>query len=648
MVDTRWLDQEAQITNERLLPRIEPLLAQDPDYALFCTRLATHLPALLDHLLTLYGHRYDFFYHLEQMMITAARMFAARPKDLRELDARREADPLWFKHERMAGGVIYVDLFAGNLDGVRQHIPYFKELGLTYLHLMPLFDAPQNSDGGYAVSDYRRVHPALGTMEQLRNLGTELRANGISLVLDFVFNHTSDEHEWAQRALKGETRYQNFYYLFPDRTEPDSYEFDERGYRRLREIFPEQAPGSFTYRRDMKRWVWTTFNTFQWDLNYSNPDVFNAMLGEMLYLANVGAEVLRLDAVAFIWKRKGTGCENLPEVHRVIRAFNTMVRIAAPAMLFKSEAIVHPDDVASYIAWEECPISYNPTFMALIWEALATREVKLLRHSMSKRFGIPHDCAWINYVRVHDDIGWSFANEDAAEVGMEGFSHRQFLNEFYTGHFPGSFATGLPFNFNPETRDMRISGTCASLAGLEQGVNRQNDLLTEHALRRIILIHSLIIAAGGIPLIYIGDEIATLNDYSYEKDPTKANDSRWVHRPRFDWERARGRKNTTTPQGRVFQALKRLITIRQQNPVFADGHTLFFDTMNPHVLGIVRSRQMLVLANFSETPQEVRRSVIQAYWKIPAQIIDLYSGNPVELSGALALEPYQFVWLVGS
>jgi amylosucrase len=642
MQNSQWIDREAQRTLARLLPRIEHLFIDSSDYAVFANRLQKHFPRAFGYLHAIYGEQYDFFYHLEQILLTAAQMFIERPADLRALDERREADPLWFKRETMAGGVCYVDLFAGDLEGIRERIPYFKELGLTYLHLMPLFKVPaENSDGGYAISDYRQVNPALGTMAQLAVLAHELRANGISLVLDFVFNHTSDEHEWALRALAGEEQYQRYYYIFPDRALPDQYE------QHLREIFPEQAPGSFTYHRELDGWVWTTFNRFQWDLNYSNPEVFNAMLGEMLFLANQGAEILRLDAVAFIWKRLGTPCENLPEVHWIIRAFNALAQIVAPAMLFKSEAIVHPDDVASYIDWEECPISYNPTFMALIWEALATREVKLLRHSMSKRYDLPERCAWVNYVRVHDDIGWSFADEDAAEMGIKGFDHRQFLNQFYTGRFPGSFATGVGFNFNPVTRDMRICGTCASLAGVEQGLTMDDTLYTEHALRRITMIHSVIIAAGGIPLLYLGDEIATLNDYSYEQDPARADDQRWVHRPRFDWERAALRHDTDTIVGQVFSAIRHMINVRKQTPALADERTLFLDTHNPHVLGFVRNHQVLALANFSEHSQPLRRDVLAAYWNIPDKLADLLTGESFDLSAMFTLEPYQSVWLAG-
>jgi glycosidase len=462
-------------------------------------------------------------------------------------------------------------------------------------------------------------------VDQLKNLSRELRANGISLVLDFVFNHTSDEHEWALRALAGDEDYQNFYYLFEDRRQPDLYE------RHLREIFPDQAPGNFTFRPEIQKWVWTTFNTFQWDLNYANPAVFTAMLDEMLTIANMGAEVLRLDAVAFIWKQLGTSCESLPQVHLIIQAYNALVRIAAPAMIFKSEAIVHPSDIASYVHPEESPLSYNPTMMALLWESLATRKITLLRRSMNHWFDLPEGCSWVNYVRCHDDIGWSFADEDAAEVGINGFDHRQFLNAFYTGEFPGSYARGVPFNYNPITKDMRISGMGASLAGLEM------DDARDMALRRIELIHSIIISAGGIPLIYLGDEIATLNDTSYRDNPFKADDSRWIHRPAFDWVRAERRHDVQTNEGRIFQTIQRLIQLRQQNPALANGTTEFFDTGNEHVLGYVRNGQMLMLANFSETEQPLR-------WTMHPTT-DLISGSTFGGVGHVTLQPYQFIWL---
>ena len=638
--DSLWFDEHAALTLKRLSPRIAPLISDAAERAVFEARLQEHFPRAFSLLYWLYGDRYDFFYHLEQTLTAAAEMYAARPPDLKALDREREADPLWFQSEQMVGGVCYVDLFAGNLKGLRARIPYFAELGLTYLHLMPLFRSPAGSnDGGYAVSSYREVDPTLGTMDELAALSAELRAHGISLVLDFVFNHTSDEHAWAQRARAGDPEYQRYYHMFDSRALPDQYE------RTLREIFPEQAPGNFTYRAEIDKWVWTTFHQYQWDLNYSNPAVFNAMFEEMLFLANQGAEVLRLDAVAFIWKQMGTSCENLPQVHWIIQAFNALMKIAAPAMVFKSEAIVHPDDVASYISWGECPISYNPTMMALLWESLATRQVRLLQRSMSKRFALPDDCAWINYVRCHDDIGWTFADEDAAELWIDGFDHRQFLNAFYTGQFEGSFARGLPFNYNPRTGDMRISGTTASLAGLEQALERKNELHKEHALRRIELIHSVILSAGGIPLIYLGDEIATLNDYSYRDDPGKADDSRWVHRPRFDWERAANRRDSSTLEGTIFQALVHLIRLRKGTPALANGRTDFFDTGNVHVLSYVRKGELLVLANFSEFRQTVTPEVIHAHW--PAQkAVDLVSGRPYSPDEGITLNPYRYVWLV--
>jgi amylosucrase len=648
MPNTDWQNQQTARSLERLLPRLDARFAAqvDPaDWAAFKARLERHFPALFKLLLHLYGSHYDFFYHLEEILASAAAAWLARPARLKDLDAQREADPGWFQSQQMLGGVCYVDLFAGNLEGVRAKIPYFQELGLTYLHLMPLFACPEgDNDGGYAVSSYRKVKPALGTMAQLAALADELRAAGISLVVDFVFNHTSNEHDWARQALAGDAEYQDYYFMFPDRAMPDAYETT------LREIFPDVRPGNFTYRPEVNRWVWTTFYSFQWDLNYSNPVVFRRMGEEMLFLANQGVEILRLDAVAFIWKQLGTACENLPEAHMIIQAYNALARIAAPSLHFKSEAIVHPDEVARYIAPTECQLSYNPLLMALLWETLATREVKLLHASLRDRFKISPDCAWVNYVRCHDDIGWTFDDADAAGVGIDGYHHRRFLNAFYTGRFAGSFARGLPFQENPKTGDARISGTAASLAGLEQALRQQNPLEIDYAVQRILLIHSVILSIGGIPLLYLGDETAMLNDYSYGNDPAKAGDSRWVHRPFADWQRMEHRHDGNTVEGRVFQGLRRLISLRQQQVAFAGHETTIIDTGNPHVLGYVRQQagqRVVALASFSEHPHTIAASLLRIHG-LGYRFQDLVSNRAVALEEELHLDPYQFVWLAAA
>lgn len=639
MTHENWLKQQAQLTINRLMPRCDDLLKQVDDGAIFKARLNKEFPRLFGLLHHLYGNQYDFFYHLEQILVQATMMFVHRPQELRLLDREREANPTWFQSEKMLGAVCYVDLFAGELSKMHDRIPYFKKLGITYLHLMPLFDVPEtNNDGGYAISDYRTVRADIGTMQQLAGLSAELRREGISLVLDFVFNHTSDEHSWAQKALAGDKQFQDYYYIFPDRTTPDNYE------RTLREIFPEQAPGNFTYQADIDSWVWTSFYNFQWDLNYKNPEVFNAMAGEMLFLANQGVEVLRFDALAFIWKEMGTSCESLPEAHMVIQAYNALIKIVAPAMTFKSEAIVHPDDVASYISWEECPLSYNPTLMALLWEALATRKVSLLQTSMAKRYALPEQCAWVNYVRVHDDIGWTFADEEAWEIGINGYEHRRFLNQFYIGNFEGSFAIGEPFGYNEKTGDMRISGTASSLVGIEQAVQRDDTLLLEMAIKRLLLIHSVILSTGGIPLIYLGDEIAQFNNYEWRTDPEKKEDSRWTHRQPHDWNATEHRDDTSTVQGKVYQGLLRLITTRKNTPAFGEGSSTFFSTHNEHVLGYIRNKSVMILANFSETEQTVSRTVLKAYADFGDNIYDLLNDTTVTPERDIILAPYQFIW----
>jgi amylosucrase len=614
----------------------------ETDESAFFARLDTQIEPIFAALYGLYGDQYDFFYHLEAILTAAAEAYIARPADLKALDISREAQPNWFQSEVMVGGVAYVDLFAGDLAGIRASLPYFQELGLTYLHLMPLFKAPvKNNDGGYAVSSFREVNPNLGTMRELAELTRVFRENGISLVLDFVFNHTSDEHEWAKRAQTGDPEYQAYYLMYDDRVLPDQYE------PLLREIFPDQAPGSFTYRHDLNKWVWTTFYRFQWDLNYRNPALFCAMLREMLFLANQGVEILRLDAVPFVWKELGTTCENLPQAHTLIQAYNALVKTAAPALTFKSEAIVHPRDVRSYISADECPISYNPIMMVSLWEALATRDVRFMTHTLKKQFPLPEGAAWVNYIRSHDDIGWGFADEDAAELGMNGFDHRYFLNMFYTGRFPGSFATGLPFNFNPKTQDMRIAGTAASLAGLEQAYKQADAGLREHAIRRLIMLYTIVLSAGGIPLIYLGDELGTVNDYGFRINPDKAADNRWVHRPYNDAERMGKRRDLTTIEGRIFQTLRERIFIRKRTPTLRDGTTAFFDTGSRHVFGFTRHRQIMVLANFHDFAQtlDLKPLVARELYAPVTRLIDLLTGDDHKPDGSLTLEPYQIVWL---
>jgi amylosucrase len=393
--------------------------------------------------------------------------------------------------------------------------------------------------------------------------------------------------------------------------------------------------------------VWTTFNDFQWDLNYSNPAVFNSMAQEMLFLANQGAEVLRLDAVAFAWKKLGTTSESLPEVHLLVQAFNSLARLAAPALIFKSEAIVHPQEVNSYIHPGECQTSYNPLLMALLWESLATRKVALLNRSLQTYFNLPAGCTWVNYVRSHDDIGWTFSDEDAGALGINGYDHRRFLNAFYTGRFEGSFARGLPFQENPRTGDARISGTCASLAGLEQAIYEGEPDLAQLAIGRILLIHSIILSIGGIPLLYLGDEVGTLNDYNYRNHPAKAGDSRWVHRPASDWEQVALREDRDTYAGQIFQQLQALIRLRQKTAAFAGGETQFINTENPHVFAYTRHHQgerVLVLANFSEHSQRVGANLLRTQG-LSYHFEALVTGESVSLGEDVVLGGYQFLWL---
>jgi len=605
-------------------------------------RLEEHWLRLFTLLHRLYGGHYDFFYYLENILLTAVDCWLNRPDELYDLDLRRENDPAWYLSNRMVGGSLYVDLFSGDLEKLREHIDYFRRLGLTYVHLMPLYASrPGNSDGGYAISDYRSVDPQLGTIEDLRALASDFRKAGISLVLDFVFNHTSDDHEWAIRAQEGEREYLDYYHIYPDRTVPDQYE------QHLREIFPTIRRGNFIWHEGMQRWVWTTFNSFQWDLRYANPEVFRAMVSEMLFLANTGVEILRLDAVAFCWKQMGTNCENLPEAHLLIQAYNAVCRIAAPGLIFKSEAIVHPDEVARYIGREECQISYNPTLMALLWESAATRETKLLKQSLRHRHQLTPGTAWVNYLRGHDDIGWSFDNDDAWAAGINPEDHRKFLNRFYTGSFKGSFAYGVPFQHNADTGDMRISGTMASLAGLEQAVRAGDKQLTEMAVRRIQMLYGVLCSIGGIPLIFLGEELGLFNDYDYVEDLEKADDSRWIHRPKMDWALLDELKKRRTPQARIFRHMQTIFALRDELPALVGNQMRLLPPENDHVLDFLRwhdASVLVVLANFADSPQPLSLRSLRAEG-LSHFLKDRLTGKEVSTRKEIVLEPYELLWL---
>ena len=607
------------------------LSLDDPQAHAFATRFDAQFPRLFDLFTTLYGEHEQCLDHLAGLVVLALTSWQARADDLKALDHDREAQPDWFQSNQMLGAFCYVDRYAGDLAGLKQHVPYLNELGITYLHLMPLFDCPkENSDGGYAVSSYREVRSDLGSMADLRALATELRQSGISLVVDFVFNHTSNEHIWAQKAAAGDPEYSDYYWIFDDRRMPDAFE------RTVREVFPDDHPGAFIQMED-GRWIWSTFHSFQWDLNYSNPAVFCAMAGEMLALANQGVDLIRMDAVAFIWKRLGTTCESQPEAHLLLRAFNAVCRMAAPSLLFKSEAIVHPDEVVSYIDPEECPISYNPLLMALSWEALATRNVELIDQAITRRQPIDPNCAWVNYVRSHDDIGWTFADEDAAELDILGFDHRLFLNTFYTNNFEGSFARGVPFQFNPKTGDCRVCGTTASLTGVEAG--------DEGGIDRMLLLYGIAFSAGGIPLLSLGDEVGQLNDHSYKDTPGRAKDQRWVGRPMRPDALYDQRHDPSTTAGKIFAGMKQLIDARRAAPGLAGNAIQSFATENKHVLGYLRSAQgqdVCVLANFSDVPQDVPAD---QFLMTAPRMTDLITGESFHVRTGVTLAAHQILWL---
>jgi amylosucrase len=565
---------------------------------------ALRLDRYWDDLASAVGEVYADDDLLARLVRAAATAYAERPDDLHALDERRLLTPDWLQHPRMFGYACYADRFAGDLPGVAKHLDHLEELGVTYLHLMPLLQPREgDNDGGYAVQDYRAVRADLGTTEDLRDLATTLRERGISLVVDLVLNHVAREHEWAERARAGDAAYRDYFHVFDDRTMPDAYE------RTLPEVFPDFAPGNFTHDEALDGWVWTTFNEFQWDLDWSNPAVLAEFAEIILWLANLGVEVFRLDAIAFLWKRLGTTCQNQPEVHAITQALHALTRIAAPAVAFKAEAIVGPRDLVQYLgtgahAGRVSDLAYHNSLMVQLWSMLATGNTVLARHAFAALPATPSTGTWITYVRCHDDIGWAIDDSDAYAAGVTGPGHRAFLSDFYSGDFPGSFADGLVFQANPATGDKRISGTAASLAGLSTATTPD---ARDRALARLFLVHAVAAGWGGVPVIWSGDELGQPNDPDWAAEPGHEDDNRWAHRPRLDWS------PRSDVSSRVFDGLAHVARVRASLPqLHASARVSVVPDTDEAVLAVVRdhaSGPFVGLYNVSATrrPFELHR-----------------------------------------
>jgi amylosucrase len=623
----------------------------DVEGAAVAARLEAHHPDLVGPLRTLYAPSDPAALDrlVTRLVDLAVASAVGRALPLRVLDRAREVDPGWFQRERMVGYVAYADRFAGDLTGVRQRLDYLAELGVTYLHLMPLLASRDgDDDGGYAVVDYGAVDPRLGTMADLDGLAADLHERRMALCIDLVLNHTAAEHPWARAATAGDPAYHAFYRIFPDRSWPDRYE------RTLPEVFPDQAPGSFTHVEGVG-WVWTTFNTFQWDLDWSNPDVFEAMLGTVLDLADRGVDVLRLDAAPFLWKREGTDCQNQPEVHLVLQAMRALLAVAAPGVLVKAEAIVSPQHLVQYLGGHdrfrpECDLAYHNQLMVMLWSSLATRDATLARHALSAMRPAPPTTAWVTYLRCHDDIGWAVSDEDARAVGLDPAAHRHFLSDFYSGAHDGSFARGAVFQANPRTGDRRVSGTAAALCGLDAARDSGDEEQVEVAIRRLLTLYSVVYSFGGIPLLYMGDELGLANDPAWAADPAQAGDNRWMHRPVMDWAAADRRHDPAGVEGRVFAGIQRLARTRAGLLALRSGTSPeLLDVGDRQVLAYrrrhARSGPLVALASFSDDPVEVDRGRLA---DLPPDAAPVVATQGSELTTyALRLPAWGHAWLAG-
>lgn len=556
--------------------------------------------------------------------------YQERNADLKKLDRSRVKNPDWYKQNDLLGMMMYTNAFAGTLKGVKEKLPYVKSCGVSYLHFMPLLESPKGrDDGGYAVADFRKVKPELGTMEDLEDLTAECHRQGISCCLDFVMNHTSEDHEWARAARNGDPVARSRYFFYDDWFVPNIYE------ETVPEVFPTTAPGNFTWINDCNQVVMTTFYPYQWDLNYANPMVFNDMVGNMLYMANRGIDVIRLDAVPYIWKQIGTNCRNLPQVHTLVRMMRIISEIVCPGVLLLGEVVMEPSKVVPYFGTvdkPECHMLYNVTTMASTWNTIATKDVGLLKRQMDQVCALPKNYVFLNYLRCHDDIGWGLDYDWLAQFGIDEVAHKKFLNDYFTGKGYNSDSRGELYNDDPRLGDARLCGTTASLSGLEAGQYEANADKIDQAIACDLMLHGYLLAQSGIPVLYSGDEIGQTNDYTYKNDPDKCADSRYLHRGNFPWDKV---ENKDPVAMKIFDALRHMEDIRASHDVFSCNANVYtIETGCASVLGIVREyagHELRAFFNFSNMDQLI--------WTMPEEQADIYtdliSGKTLRELGAV-------------
>lgn len=598
---------------------------------------ARRLQERRDEMEWLYMELYDRRDMLDTLLERMGEAYRQREQSLRRLDAKREQDPNWFRSGKMLGMTMYTDLFAGNLPGLEKKLDYLTEQGITYLHLMPLLKMPHpDNDGGYAVEDFDQVDPTLGTNEDLSRLTAAMRRRGMSLCLDFVINHTADTHPWAMRAKAGEQEYIDRYICFDTPDIPREME------KTIPDVFPETAPGSFIYQEDMKKYVCSSFHPYQWDLNYRNPAVFNDMVCSMLHLANLGVEILRIDAVPYLWKEMGTSCRNLPKVHTIMRMIRLITETVCPAVILKGEVVMAPKELAPYFGTQEkpeCHLLYNASTMATQWSALASADVRQLKRQLDDLHSLPANCCFVNYLRCHDDIGWGLNEEFGRTIGIDPVAHKKYLYEFFEGSFPGSYARGERYNYNPATQDARTCGTTASLCGIEKGLCEGDESQVALGIQRDLMMHAAMMTMAGFPMLSSGDEIGQLNGYDYHDDPDRREDSRNLHRTRFNWDNAARRKEPGTVQQRIWEGLRQLEKIRCQEPCFGpDAWVTTWDTANRQVLALVRRTEgetLVGLFNFSGDVQTIHMDALEG------DFTNLITGEKCPCTHR-QLSPYQY------
>lgn len=558
----------------------------------------------IDELKWLYMELYSNESMLSELCYQIHNFFIERDEGLKNRDVTRENNPDWYRKSKMTGMALYIDHFADTIKGVEQSIEHLQKCNINYVHFMPFFETTRyRTDDQYAITDFRKTMEKIGKIEDLCHLTKLCHEKSINVSVDFIMNRTSNEHEWAKKAMHGDVEYMN-------------------------------------------RYVTKTDHSYEWDLNYKNPRVLNEMMYNYMFIANLGTDLIQINEIEDIWKGESQNCSKVSQIHTIARIMRIISEIVCPGVLLLGNVKNDMKNAITYFGEDEKPefhMVYQKTFMNEVWNSVATRNVKLLQTKLDVINKYPKEYVFVNYLRNHEKLNWNLDYDflyKNQKINQK--MHREYLNEYFLGRTGYSNSRGEVENNSDNSEKICFCGTTASMCGLEKAIDENNKKEINQAIKLEIMLYAYLFIQSGIPVIYSGDEIGQMNDYSYKENRDKMRDIQNVCRGKFDWSKAVKVVDEYSIEGKIMRGLNKIQVVKNRENTFCQiADVRVVDTKNNSVICIAREfagEKILGIFNFSEHEKIVNIDEEEGIYE------DLLSGKKMKVK-CLQMQGYDFYYL---